>query len=100
VSPAVNLELVETIRRVRFTPVRLREGYAMDAVDQLLDRLEQAAAQGAGLQALAEQAGLRTSRWREGYDRVEVDRFLLEITAASSLGTTTQGSQPTVTEGK
>ena len=83
----MSLELVERIRSVRFTPVRLRAGYEMDAVDRLLDQLEQAASRGTDLQPLAAGAAFPTVKWREGYDMVEVDRFLEEITSAAPLVT-------------
>ncbi|MCW2849039.1 MAG: DivIVA protein [Marmoricola sp.] len=89
-TSAVNLELVETIRSVRFTPVRIREGYAMNAVDELLDQLERSATRGLPLQPLLDGAHFPTFRWREGYDRVEVDEFLVEIGAAAALGTSRQ----------
>jgi DivIVA domain-containing protein len=76
-------DLVSRIRDMQFTPVRIREGYDMGTVDQLLDELEEAASRGQPLQAVVDGAGqFPTVTWREGYNMGEVDRFLAEIALA------------------
>ena len=80
-------DLVSRIVDVRFTPVRFREGYEMDSVDQLLDRLENAASRGQPLQPVVDTAHFPTVKWREGYDIGEVDRFLAELATALPLAT-------------
>jgi len=68
----VNAELVQRIRSVRFKPVRLREGYDMETVDQLLDQLEQAASRGLPLAPVVAAADLPRVKVREGYSIDEV----------------------------
>lgn len=73
-------DLAREIETVRFTPVRLRNGYDMDDIDNLLDRLVEAARAGTPLAPLVESASIGVSRMREGYDMDEVDRFLSRTT--------------------
>ncbi len=75
-------DLVSRITGVRFTPVRFRESYAMESVDQLLDELESAASRGQPLRPVVDAAHFPTGKWREGYDVGEVDRFLEQIATA------------------
>ena len=76
-------DLVSRISAVRFTPVRFRESYEMEQVDELLDRLEEAASRGHSLGPVADTAHLQTGKWREGYDIGEVDQFLADIGTAA-----------------
>ena len=69
-------DLTTRIRAVRFTPVRLREGYDMAEVDTFLDELEQAVLQQAPLRPLVDRARFNPVRLREGYDMRDVDDFL------------------------
>lgn len=75
----MNLDLVEQIRSVQFTPVRFREGYAMDEVDDLLDHLAVAVEHGRPVRPLVDAARFTPVRFREGYWRSEVDDFLARI---------------------
>jgi DivIVA domain-containing protein len=94
----------DDIQSQRFTPVRLRHGYAMDAVDAFLDEavaahlalgtenhdLETrrvagsevpggpASARVMGPDAVRE-ARFELVRWREGYSIEEVDEFLVQL---------------------
>ena len=72
-------ELIDRIRTARFTPVRLREGYDMGQVDQLLDDLEDAVAGARPVRPLVEAARFEKVRLREGYDMADVDGFLAEM---------------------
>ncbi|MDO7868893.1 DivIVA domain-containing protein [Nocardioides jiangxiensis] len=76
------------VDRVRFSPVRLREGYDMGEVDQHLDLVKQTlAALDAAVTGSAPVPGALPSprftpvRLREGYDMGEVDAFLDEVAA-------------------
>jgi DivIVA domain-containing protein len=70
------------VERVRFTPVRLREGYAMADVDRLLDAVVAAAERGEPVGPVIDAARFTPVRVREGYDMGEVDRFLIQLTGA------------------
>lgn len=72
-------DLAKQIESVRFTPVRLREGYDMNQVDQALDALVEAARRGEALGPLVSTIRFARVRWREGYDVDEVDAFLEKI---------------------
>jgi DivIVA domain-containing protein len=74
------------VDRVRFSPVRLREGYDMGEVDQHLDLVKQTLdALDAAVAGQAPVPGVLPSprftpvRLREGYDMGEVDAFLDEV---------------------
>lgn len=67
------------IERIRFTPVRLREGYDMAEVDALLDEVVDAAERGETIAGVIERAHLKPARLREGYDMAEVDSFLAQL---------------------
>ncbi len=82
-SPA-RLDLVARIREVRFTPVRLREGYDMSEVDDFLDELEAVVSAGRPLAPLVDAARFASVRLREGYDMADVDSFLAEIVRLST----------------
>lgn len=69
-------DLVESIATVRFTPVRIRDGYDMSDVDELLDRLVAALGRGEPVGPVIDDARLGRVRLREGYDIAEVDAFL------------------------
>lgn len=71
--------LVDAITSVRFKPVRIAIGYDMREVDDLLDRLVDAVRAGLPVRPLVAAATLGTTRWREGYDKAEVDAFLAEV---------------------
>jgi DivIVA domain-containing protein len=77
----VNDYLVGRIRNVRFTPVRLREGYDMREVDDFLDELVAAVTAGRPVQPLVAAARFTPVRLREGYDMRDVDQFLDEVVA-------------------
>lgn len=72
-------DAVGMIKRVRFTPVRIHEGYEMDDVDRFLDQLQAEAGRGGDLAALVRSATFGRVRLREGYDIGEVDDFLREV---------------------
>jgi DivIVA domain-containing protein len=74
-------DLVEEITQARFTPVRVREGYDMSAVDSLLDRVVAALGAGDPVLPVLDGAELGHVRLREGYDIAEVDRFLADLRA-------------------
>jgi DivIVA domain-containing protein len=82
VTQPANLELVERIRSVRFSPVRLREGYDMAEVDRLLDAVGDSAARGVAPGPEVTAARFSRTRFREGYDVSEVDAFLVELAAS------------------
>lgn len=69
-------DLVESIATVRFTPVRIRDGYDMSDVDELLDRIVAALGRGEAVGPVIDDARLGHVRLREGYDIAEVDAFL------------------------
>lgn len=71
--------LARKVARVRFTPVRIREGYAMDEVDSLLERVEDALLEGRPVAPLIAGAKLTTVHTREGYEKHEVDEFLAKV---------------------
>ena len=78
--------LAHRIREVRFVPVRLRTGYEMGGVDDLLDDLADAASTGRPLRPLVDTVRLTTVRFREGYDVAGVDAFLSQLVADSPVG--------------
>lgn len=76
------------VDHVRFSPVRLREGYDMGEVDQHLDlvkatlaALDAAVAGTAPLPGVIPTPRFTPVRLREGYDMGEVDAFLDQVTA-------------------
>lgn len=73
--PADRQRLIEQIQSARFTPVRIREGYELAAVDALLDRAVEAVSRGEPLGPVLD-VPLPTVTWREGYDMAEVRSFL------------------------
>ncbi len=73
--PADRQRLVDEIQSARFTPVRIREGYDLGAVDRLLDRAVEAVGRGEPLGPVLD-VPLPTVQWREGYDMAEVRSFL------------------------
>jgi DivIVA domain-containing protein len=74
-------DLVEQITQVRFRPVRVREGYDMSDVDDLLDRVVGALGRGEPVAPLLDGARLGHVRLREGYDIADVDTFLAHVRA-------------------
>jgi DivIVA domain-containing protein len=76
-------ELVKEIQGVRFTPTRIREGYAMDPVDDLLDGLVRAVHEGTSLGPLCAAAQFPTVSWQEAYNMDEVDAFLSHLGGAT-----------------
>src|SRR5699024_7847773 len=64
--------------QIRFAPVRFREGYDIQEVDDLLDRCERALRSGDGsvTAETVQQLRLTPTRFGEGYDMEDVDRFL------------------------
>lgn len=79
-------ELSDRIRSARFTPRKAQGGYAVQEVDDFLERLAQAADRGEQLRALVDGARFTPVRLRAGYDMGEVDDFLDEVVAASTEG--------------
>lgn len=76
------------VDKVRFTPVRLREGYDMGEVDdhldlvkQTLDALDAAAAGHGPLPGTIPAPRFTPVRLREGYEIPEVDAFLAQVAA-------------------
>lgn len=74
------------VDKVRFSPVRLREGYDISEVDdhldlvkQTLDALDRAVLEGAPVPGSLPAPRFRPVRLREGYDMGEVDAFLAEV---------------------
>lgn len=88
-------QLVTRINDVRFTPVRLREGYEMDGVDTLLDELVDAVTMGRAVGPLVQAARFTPVRLREGYDMAEVDRFLAGVVAEADGTAPTAASDQT-----
>jgi DivIVA domain-containing protein len=76
--PPDRRRLVDEIRSARFKPTRIRQGYAMGAVDALLDGAADTLSRGESLGAALD-APLPTVTWREGYDRAEVGAFLARL---------------------
>jgi DivIVA domain-containing protein len=76
--PADRRRLVDHVRSVRFTPVRIREGYEMTTVDALLDRVAEAASRGEEIGPLLD-IDLPQVRLREGYDPAQVNAFLADL---------------------
>ena len=74
-------DLVEQITQARFRPVRVREGYDMSDVDDLLDRVVAALGRGEPVAPLLDGARLGHVRLREGYDIADVDQFLAHVRA-------------------
>jgi DivIVA domain-containing protein len=72
-------DLVEAITTATFRPVRVREGYDMAAVDDLLDRVVAALGRGEPVGRVLDEARLAHVRLREGYDVAEVDAFLAHV---------------------
>ena len=76
--------LIQEINQVRFTPVRVREGYGMGEVDELLDQLVSALRAGEPVDELVRSARFTPVRLREGYDMAEVDRFLDRVVSVAA----------------
>lgn len=74
----MNAELAAETEAVRFTTVRLREGYAMPDVDAFLDRVV----------ARLRSAQLPGSRLKEGYAKREVDPLLGRLEERLAAGRT------------
>src|SRR4051794_13212792 len=72
-------DVIRDIERVRFTPVRMREGYDMGEVDEFLDRLVEAARAGRSFGAMVAGTTFTRVRLREGYDIADVDTFLARM---------------------
>lgn len=72
-------DIAQQVADARFTPVRLREGYDMREVDDLLDRIVAAASDPQAVDALVSGARFSQVRFREGYDMPEVDAFLARL---------------------
>ena len=66
---------------IAFTPTRFSDGYAMDQVDDFLDRCEHALATGDGSVNAQDVAGMRfaQTRFTPGYAIDEVDAFLDDV---------------------
>ncbi|WP_438939607.1 caspase, EACC1-associated type [Catenulispora pinisilvae] len=89
-KPVPELVTASDIRAVRFTTVRLREGYDEDEVDALLDSIEEALRAWESGKLPTNQVTLQqvhytqftTVRLREGYDEEEVDALLDRVEEA------------------
>ncbi len=68
--------IVTMIENARFRPVRLRQGYDMGEVDNLLANVQSGYASGQGGPHLMHGARFSVVRFREGYDMADVDTFL------------------------
>lgn len=75
-------QLLDELQSVRFKPTRIRQGYEMGAVDQLLDWVADAVSRGDPVAPLLGSPPPTVS-WREGYDRGEVDAFLTRLRESS-----------------
>lgn len=87
-------DLGDLIQNVRFTPVRLHNGYDMGEVDYLLDRLEAAVGEPDTITEILDHAAFSEVRLREGYDIAEVDAFLSDVRAAATMPTPTSAPAP------
>jgi DivIVA domain-containing protein len=76
--PPDRQRLVEEIRSAQFAPTRIRQGYEMETVDRLLDRAAEAVGRGESL-APSLDSSLPMVRWREGYDKAQVEAFLARL---------------------
>ena len=76
--------VVQEITDVRFTPVRMREGYHLDEVDDLLDQVVSALRAAQPVDELIRSARFTPVRMREGYDMGEVDQFLERVLSAAA----------------
>jgi DivIVA domain-containing protein len=76
--PPERQRLADEIRAVRFSPVRIRQGYEMGTVDRLLDRAADALTRGESLVPVLD-VPLPTVRMREGYDKAEVEGLLTRL---------------------
>jgi DivIVA domain-containing protein len=74
-------DLITQIEQARFTPVRLRSGYDMGEVDQLLDEIVAALSAGRPVEPLIDGARITTVSFREGYDMAEVDALIARVRA-------------------
>ena len=88
--------IAERIRTVRFTPVRIREGYDMGEVDDFLDQVTRAALSGMPLAPLVAHQTFGRVTWREGYDIQEVEDFLMQIAPGSGRPDIARSEQPAV----
>lgn len=94
-------ELAQDIRSVRFTPVRLREGYDMGEVDQFLDELELLVREGRPASHVVAAKRFTPVRLREGYDMAGVDDFIDRVgreADALAAGDRPDDGIPTTTE--
>ncbi len=82
-APSTWGELVHRIEEVRFTPVRLRKGYDMRQVDELLDGIVESLQRRQSVRSTVEGARFTPVRLREGYDMGEVDQ-LLDLVAVTA----------------
>ncbi|WP_182378022.1 DivIVA domain-containing protein [Nocardioides sp. WS12] len=75
-------DIARWVAEVRFTPVRMREGYDMGEVDVFLDRVVAVAGEPGAIAALVRGARFTPVRLREGYKMAEVDAFLAGLVGA------------------
>ena len=85
------------LERPRFSTTKFREGYDIADVDQAVDRVFVALADGATSMTASDVGSLRFNpvRLAEGYDMGEVDTWLDQ--AAAELGRTSGGAAPAAT---
>jgi len=70
------------VDQVRFTPVRVREGYDMAEIDGFLDHVVEAAERGEPIAPMVDRVTFTRVRFREGYEIGEVDQFLRQLQGA------------------
>lgn len=83
-SPEQRAWLVHLITTARFRPVRIREGYRMAEVDDLLDQLVTALGADRPIEGLVDGAQLTRVKWREGYRSEDVDELLRSLQAEAA----------------
>lgn len=86
--------LVVEVRRVVFTTARMREGYDMTAVDDLLEVLARAVEESRPVGPVVDRVRFPTTRFRDGYDPSEVDHFLSWLVAEQSKRTDVAPAPP------
>lgn len=88
--------IAQRVAEARFTPVRMREGYDMREVDDLLDQIVAVAGAPEAVAALVASARFTRVRLREGYDMAEVDEFLASLVGRREPGASTSPDSDTV----
>lgn len=97
-SPEERTYLVHVITTVRFTPVRLREGYEMGEVDALLDQLAASVAADQPIDDLVRAARPARVRLREAYKIAEVEALLEQLAPGSRPAPATSSQESVIQE--